>query len=337
MSAARRIAAVVTSLPVRILVSVALLAVVAASIDWGAVSHGLANASWWLFALASATYFGAFLIAAVRWTALLHVARVGVPYRQALRAYLIGMFSNNLLPSGYGGDAVRAWVVAGIGKPLARSLTSVAVDRISALVCLIALAWLAVAIKAGEVPDEIVLLLAMATILAAIAGLAGLIVTRKRGLGRFLPDAVRPYTSEVAEVLRSYERDGGLIAAVVGLGLAYQVTVLVAFWLIAEGLGLDLDPAILAIVVPPVLLAALLPISLAGFGVREGAFVVLLAEFGISAADATLLSILAVVGVTIASLPGGVAVAFRGTAVRPPDAAELAPRPESQTVARPQA
>jgi hypothetical protein len=220
------------------------------------------------------------------------------------------MFSNNLLPSGFGGDAVRAWVITGIGKPLARSLTSVIVDRISALACLLALAWLAVLVKGGAVPGGIVLLLGLATALAAIAGLAGLVITRRRGLGRFLPDAVRPYTSEVANVLRTYERDGGLIVGVLALGFIYQVTVLGAFWLIAEGLGLGLDPAILAVVVPPVLLASLLPISLAGFGVREGAFVVLLAEFGISSADATLLSILSVVGVTIASLPGGAAIAF---------------------------
>jgi uncharacterized protein (TIRG00374 family) len=320
VSAARRIGSIVTSLPVRILVSVALLAVVAASIDWEAVGDGLANASWGLFAAATATYFVGFLIAAVRWTELLHVAQVGVPYRRALRAYLIGMFSNNLLPSGFGGDAVRAWVITGIGKPLARSLTSVVVDRISALACLIALAWVAVLIKAGEVPDEIVLLLGMATALATIAGLAGLVVARRRGLGRFLPEAVRPYTSEVANVLRSYEHDNRLIALVVVLGLAYQLTVLLAFWIIAESLGLDLDPAVLAIVIPPVLLASLLPISLAGFGVREGAFIVLLAEFGISSADATLLSILGVVSITIASLPGGVAVAVRGRPTRPPDA-----------------
>jgi hypothetical protein len=84
---------------------------------------------------------------------------------------------------------------------------------------------------------------------------------------------------------------------------------LAGFWLIAESLGLGLDPAELTVVVPPVLLAALLPISIAGFGVREGAFVVLLAEFGVSSADATLLSLLSVAAVVVASIPGGLAIA----------------------------
>ena len=308
----RRLASIATSVPVRILVSVGLLAVVASSIDWDAVGHGLANATWGLFALATVTYFLAFLVAAARWTGLLHGARVGVPYRRALRAYLIGAFSNNLLPSGFGGDAVRAWVVAGTGKPLTRSVISVIVDRISALVCLLALAWVAVLIEGGDVPGGIVLLLGITTALAALAGLVGLVISRRRGLGRFLPDAARPYTSEVAEVLRAYERNGRLIAEVIALGLLYQVAVLLGFWLISEALDLGLEPTTLAIVVRPVLMPSLVPISLAGFGVREGAFVVLLGEFGVSAADATLLSLLAVTSVAIASLPGGVAIAVGG-------------------------
>ena len=312
----RRITRVATSLPVRILVSTLLLAIVAASIDWGTVADGLGDASWGLFALSVLVFFAGFAVAAVRWLALLRAGDVEATARGALRAYLIGMFANNLLPSGYGGDAVRAWVVARTGKPLARALTSVVVDRVSALVCLLALAWIAAVVKSGEIPGGIVLLLAISTALCALAGIAGLVVARRRGLGRFLPDSVRPWTGEVAKVIRTYERDRGLLAEVLALGVVYQALVLVAFWLIAESLGLDLDPAELAVVVPPVLLAALLPISVAGFGVREGAFVVLLAEFGISAADATLLSVLSVVAVTIASLPGGIAIAIGGRAGR---------------------
>ena len=307
----RRLASIATSLPVRILVSVGLLAAVAASIDWDGVGHALENASWGLIVVAVLCYFAAFVVASIRWHALLNVADVEVSYRDSLRAYLIGMFANNLLPSGYGGDAVRAWVVAGTGKPLARSLTSVIVDRASALACLLILAWVAALVKADKIPLGIIVLLGLATGMLCAGALVALVIARRRGLGRFLPDAVRPYTAEIANVIRAYEHDRRLLAEIVGIGLVYQGLVLTAFWLIAEALGLHLDPFVLAVVVPPVLMAALLPISLAGFGVREGAFVVLLGEFGVSAADATLLSLLAVACVAIASAPGGVAIALQ--------------------------
>lgn len=310
MSRAKRLGAIATSLPVRILVSAGLLAVVATTIDWGAVADGLADAKWILFAGAVLAFFLGFVVAAFRWNGLLHAARVETSRLDALRAYLIGMFSNNLLPTGYGGDAVRAWVVAGSGKPLARSVTSVIADRISALVCLLLIAWVSAIFIAEELPGGLVMLLGLATLLCVAGGVIGLVIARRKGLGRFLPDAVRPWTAEIAGVIRAYEHDRRLLAQVLSLGVVYQAFVLFGFWLIAESLGLNLSVAELAVVIPPVLLAALLPISVAGFGVREGAFVVLLAEFGVSSADATLLSLLSVAGVAIASAPGGLAIAF---------------------------
>src|SRR5215213_7756070 len=259
MSPTRRLVRIATSLPVRILVSAGLLAIVAVSIDWATVADGLKDAEWWLFAVSVVVFFAGFVVAAIRWRTLLTAAAVPVTLIESVRAYLVGMFANNLLPTGYGGDAVRAWVVAPSGKPLARSVTSVIVDRISALLCLLLLAWVAVVFKAGDLPGGIVLLLAIATVLMGLAGVAGLVIARRRGLGRFLPDAVRPWTGEVANVIRAYEADRRMLAEVIAIGVVYQALVLVAFWLIAESLGLDLDPAILAVVVPPVLLAALLP------------------------------------------------------------------------------
>ena len=70
-------------------------------------------------------------------------------------------------------------------------------------------------------------------------------------------------------------------------------------------LGLDLDLALIAVVVPLVLIATALPISIGGFGVREGSYVALLADVGVSAGDATLLSLLSAAAMAIASLPGG--------------------------------
>ena len=67
----------------------------------------------------------------------------------------------------------------------------------------------------------------------------------------------------------------------------------------------------IAVILPLVLVATLMPISIAGFGVREGAFVALLAETGVASADALLLSLATVAAVAIASLPGGVLMVMR--------------------------
>lgn len=311
MELARRAAAILTSLPGRILITVALLALVGLSIDWDLLVERLRGAAWGWFAFATGLVVVAYGVAAWRWHMLLLGAQLHPTPWATLRAYAIGAFSNNLLPTSFGGDAVRAWIVGRRGAPLVRALTSVVSDRGSAFVCLIPLAWLGV-IVAGDVPGELVALLAAATAFTALGGVIGLVMLRRRGLGRLLPDRLRPWAAEVAGTLRAYLRDGGLLIRILALGLVFQTIMITAFWALNEALGLSLEPSVLAVVLALVLLASLIPISIAGFGVREGAFVALLAEVGTPASDAVLLSLLSVAAIAIASLPGGVALALGG-------------------------
>jgi uncharacterized protein (TIRG00374 family) len=294
-----------TSLPARLAVTTGLLAIVAATIDWDALSEAIANASWGWFVACLAMIWIGFVLGAVRWRLLLAAASVAARMRLALRAYVCGAFANSLLPTGFGGDAVRAWLVAHSGAPLARSLTSVLVDRATALGCGLLLAWIAVAAAPGEVPGAHAGLLAVCSG-AALAGFVLIaLAARRSGLGRFVPASLRPYAAEVAATLRGYLRDRRLAAEVLGLGLAFQASAVAAIWALAQMLDLEVGAAPLAVVTPLVLIATALPISIAGFGVREGSFVALLGDLGVSAGEATLLSLLSVAAMALASLPGG--------------------------------
>ena len=68
------------------------------------------------------------------------------------------------------------------------------------------------------------------------------------------------------------------MAEVVLLAVAFQILIIAATWVLSESLGLGIDPELIAVVLPLVLFATIIPISIAGFGVREGAFVALLGE-----------------------------------------------------------
>jgi uncharacterized protein (TIRG00374 family) len=296
---------VATSLPARILVTALLLALVARTIDWEAVGESIADASWGWFAGAVVLILCSFVLASERWRMLLVVAEVVTSLRAALRAYLAGAFANNLLPTGFGGDALRAWIVAPSSLPFARSLTSVAVDRATALACGVALAWVGVVLDPGALDAAQLAPLAIVSLGGLLLLAVVLSALRRGGLGRRLPERVRPWVAQVAETLRTYAADRRLLAVVLGLGFAFQLLTLAATWALAEMLGLDLEPALIAVVVPLVLIATALPISIGGFGVREGSYVALLADAGVTAGDATLLSLLSAAAMALASLPGG--------------------------------
>jgi uncharacterized membrane protein YbhN (UPF0104 family) len=308
----RRVGALLTSLPGRLVISAALLGVVARSIDWEVLSDRLSGAAWGWFAIGTTLVVLALLIGAVRWHVLLHHAHLHARPRETLRAYGIGIFSNNFLPSAFGGDVVRAWLVARSGRPLARAFTSVIVDRSVALVSLFLLGWLGLALSPVHVPEKLVTPFVTASGAGALVGALAVALLRRRGLSRFLPSLLRPWASEVAATLRAYGRDHRVQIEALVLSLGFQALMVTSTWSLSRALQLDISPVILAVVIPLVLIATLVPISVAGFGVREGAYVVLLGELGVSASDATLLSLFSVAALAIASLPGGVAITLGG-------------------------
>ena len=138
-----------------------------------------------------------------------------------------------------------------------------------------------------------------------------LTVTSHRVRAR-VPDRLRGVLGEMWAPLRTLASDRPLIARVTALGLAYQALILLSVWCAARSIELEREFTLIAVAVPQVLVLTLVPVSVAGFGVREGGFAVLLGTAGVSATDATLLSLTTVAVMAVASLPGAVAIVAGG-------------------------
>jgi glycosyltransferase 2 family protein len=94
-------------------------------------------------------------------------------------------------------------------------------------------------------------------------------------------------------------------AAVLGLSVIAVGLSVLASMLIGDSLGVRLSFVTWLLVVPPVGLIQLLPVSLAGWGVREAGMVVILAGFGVPAEAALAISVLTGLGLVAIGLPGG--------------------------------
>ncbi len=102
--------------------------------------------------------------------------------------------------------------------------------------------------------------------------------------------------------------------------LAFQAVASITFqafnalqvWALAHWVGADIGFGAAAIALTLTTLAMLVPVSIGGFGVREGTYVVLLGSLGVSATDATLISIGTVFVLLLASLPGALLLILRG-------------------------
>jgi glycosyltransferase 2 family protein len=114
---------------------------------------------------------------------------------------------------------------------------------------------------------------------------------------------VRTLSGDLGRVLTD-RRHG---PAIIGLSVLTQLIPVGALFLIAAGCGLQLPTTSFLVLGPSTMLAAALPLSLAGWGVREAALVVLLTEYGVVRSDAFAVSVLFGMLLIVAALPGAVA------------------------------
>jgi glycosyltransferase 2 family protein len=287
----------------RALVTVLLLGLVLTQIDFSAAWSSLAHAEWKWFVAAVALMAAAIVVGGARWYLLLRATSIDVSRRTAIRAFSLAYFFNTVLPTSVGGDAVRAWIVGRPSGQVVLAATSVVLDKLTALVCLFVFAWAALLVDSSSVPSAVahsffwttlLFFAATAVFAAAAAGSARLV--------RRLPERLRSAAEPAGRALHTWTRSPRLLLWVFALGIVYQLMGVGVLVLLADAIGFDLSLALAAVSAAIILVAMLVPISIGGFGVREAGFVVLLGEAGISATDATLLSLLSAVVILLASL-----------------------------------
>jgi hypothetical protein len=79
----------------------------------------------------------------------------------------------------------------------------------------------------------------------------------------------------------------------------------IAIYLTALSVGVGLSPVLIVSVTACMLLIVMIPISLAGWGVREASLIALLAPLGVNSEDALLIGVLFGLMSLVSALPGG--------------------------------
>ena len=125
-----------------------------------------------------------------------------------------------------------------------------------------------------------------------------------------MPDRVRPAALEIKAALTACLR-GATLARTLLIGLGFQGLVYLAAWLVARSISLDVPFAVIGAAMAPVLILSAAPVSIAGFGVREGSYVLLLGYAGVDATTAALFSLLTAAVFALASAPGALALLRR--------------------------
>ena len=245
------------------------------------------------------------VLAGVRWQAVSWLAGAPLSQIAAQRGLFVGLFFNQTLPSSIGGDAVRIWLVSRGGAALGAAVASVLLDRALGLA---ALAWVSV-LGAWAMLGMGGAWLGIVSILLAFAAIIcfALLVACGGGAGRWLER--RPWTRPMrsaAKAARRLVRMRRLGLAVLAQSLAVHLLLVAAAVLIFRALGAPAPFFFLLGAVPLVMLLAVAPVSLGGWGVRETAMVAALSPVAISPADSLTGAVLLGLGMLLTGIPGGV-------------------------------
>jgi uncharacterized membrane protein YbhN (UPF0104 family) len=277
----------------KLAVTVGLFVYLLRKVDMAPVVMQLAAMSPAAAAGAEALLLVQLLLLALRWQVVNRMVGAPMQAGQVLRLTAIGNFFNQVLPSGFAGDAARAWLSAREGVRLGPAVRAIVCDRVIGLLVLIVMVSVTLVavpdITADKVPGSRSFGLVA---LLGVAGLAGLFLVGEpvaRLLSRHR--LTRSLGTLADDLHRALFRSGSSSAAVVIVAVAVQLLNAAAMYWCAKGLRVDLDFGAALVIVPAVMLVSMAPISLAGWGVREGAMIVGLGLAGIVPADALAVSV----------------------------------------------
>lgn len=257
------------------------------------------------------------LLASQRWRMVTAAIGIALGTRTALRYFMIGAFFNQTLPSSIGGDAFRMWYAHRDGRSLGEAFAGVVIDRLSALLVIVlamaaGLPWLL-----DLLADPVARWSVSVVLAGGLAAYAVLLALPLPILGVFQRWAVtRPFAAvarDTRRVLLGW-RSGPAVSAASLLLLGLSA---LALYLAGRAVGVELGLVNCLLLMPPVLLISTLPISLAGWGLREGAVVVGFGFAGIARADALAASLLFGLLLAAVSLPGGVVWLMSGRRTQP--------------------
>jgi uncharacterized membrane protein YbhN (UPF0104 family) len=241
---------------------------------------GLLPVQLWLLVLLG--YLAAHCIGAAKYRLVLNIGGAGISVRQAARCYFAGLFGSLFLPSLIGGDILRLAMVLRVAKSRAGVVLGSFVDRISDFAALALLAGIGAALVPGALD------LRSRKIFEMVSGIAILAIAIAAGVIAVLP--VRRFSFRMKRrfvrlrgAVRSMMKQPAAMLRALSMSVTVQVIFIILNVMLADACGLHLPFRIWLFAWPLAKLAAAVPITQAGIGVREAALAALLVPFGATA------------------------------------------------------
>ncbi len=280
----------------KLLVSVLLMLLLATLIDFRGLADQVGRTDLVWFSLAFVLTLLRVLVSALRWQLLLRSKGYHISGFTLFRAYMVSSFYNLFFPSVLGGDVVRAYLVSSPLGSRSEAASSVILERLLGFLSLALIALAALLVGYNMVGPKVRLFVVLLFV-GLLGGILLLFFRRLiglffRGISLLGLSRIRGALERFYNTFYAYKEKPGALLTTLGLSLLYQWLGIVVVALLGRSLGLSLSFTYYLVFLPLIWVIMMLPISISGLGLREGAFVFFFSKVGLSRETALLLSLL---------------------------------------------
>lgn len=293
---------------IQIAVALGLLGFIFATISWRPVVPTFDDVLWlWIVAKLLLSVVGLLLLT-VRWKILLAGQGISLPTALLFKRSWIARFVNSFLPGQIGGDLYRIFGTWGFQLNKTVVGGSVLFDRFSGLVGLLALLSVMGFVENDAARRLGVSLLPQSTLVGMVT-LMLLMTTRwpvswaQQLIAKWPPTKAESAARELLESIAVYARSPRAVLISVTISMAYLLTTAIATYVGFRALQVEVPLGTAVFISLLINVVRLIPVSINGWGLREGAYVLMFTQVGVGGAEALSVALLGrVLGVVLASI-----------------------------------
>ena len=254
----------------------------------------------------------AVLPAVQRWRLILRNFEIRMGFLPLLKLALIGNFFNLFLPTGIGGDFIRAFYLSrNVGRGISSILTTILLERSFGLCALLLIGTISSALSDLEISGFpamylFLILLAGYTLFNLLLFLPWIHSQMNLLLKRWQFDPIAARMELVYQGLQTLRRDGKAVLGSLSLSLLVQFDSILIMWLVAQAIGISTSFWTFLIFIPLINLTIMIPLTVSGIGLREGAYYLLFSQVGLPAEMSITLSLMNYLVFLLAGLPGAI-------------------------------
>ena len=302
-------------LTLKILVSLSLLLWLLRTMDLGRFwSVMLEMTPGWLllaFVFKSCGVFASIL----RWKLLLRGQGMDIPLSFLTASFLEGRFFGSFFPSTIGLDTYRTYDLVKFSGQTASSISVTLVDKVIGLFSLSFLVLITAGAGSQMVGIEgvgfILAIFLFPMLISVVALMFPNLFGKITNADRWKNNRWTKSIGRFIETLTTYSNQRSLLFQAMGLGILIHLGTTLMYYGTALTVGADINLSDILFTGPLMITATVIPLSIAGIGVREGAFIFFLTRIGVTLESATLLGFLGFLVGGFISLLGGVIFVLR--------------------------